>query len=516
MTARDGRAGSQEHVAEERAGTGRTEPLPVTESSEGRGRAEGGSGERVRAFLRAHWLILALLAAGVALRIIVAIAYDPALFRRDSIGYLRNAEISPRPWGLHPFGYSSFLRILPFDSSLGVISGLQHVMGLGIGLLLYATLARLGVRRWLAALGAAPILLDAYQLNIEQHILSETLFELLLVAGCAFLVWRRPLSFPFALAGGLALAAAALTRSVGTFAIAPAVLAAPFLAAGLPPRARLVRTGALVLAFAVPLVGYAAWFQTWHGDFALTGYTGRFLYGRVAPFVDCTRFSMPAYERGLCPKYPPELRMSPNEFMWSRKFSPVYRLDPPSGKTGNDVVGSFSRRVIRHQPLDYAEAVGSDFVRSFAPTRSTRRGEIPVSRWQFQPVYYVAPPGMDFARQSQLVYPARFAPVRADSGLARFLRGYQRVVYTRGPLLALAMLLGFAAAIGAWRARASDLRAAAFLFAGAGFIVLLGSVAATVFSWRYHLPQIVLFPPAGAIGVAALLGLGNSARSGNG
>ena len=49
-------------------------------------------------------------------------------------------------------------------------------------MLLYALLVRLGVPKTWSALATAPVLLDGYQLNIEQYILTEALFELLLVS----------------------------------------------------------------------------------------------------------------------------------------------------------------------------------------------------------------------------------------------------------------------------------------------------------------------------------------------
>ena len=44
-----------------------------------------------------------------------------------------------------------------------------------------------------AVAGAAPVLLDAYQLNVEQYLLGEALFEFLILgAFVAMLWWKRP------------------------------------------------------------------------------------------------------------------------------------------------------------------------------------------------------------------------------------------------------------------------------------------------------------------------------------
>jgi hypothetical protein len=469
---------------------------------------------RLREVAVTHRVFLALFGIGLALRVVVAVAYDPALLRPDSVSYLRVASRPPKPWPFHPIAYPSFLRVLPFDWSLAVIPVVQHLFGLVMATIIYATLARLGVRRWLAALAAAPVLLDAYQLNIEQHVLSETLFELFLLSACAVLLWRRPLGIVAAGGAGLLFAAAALSRSVGTFAVLPALIAAPFLAGGLPLRARLARPAILLALFALPLVGYATWFHTVHGRFTLTTYGGRFLYGRVVPFVDCTKFTVPEPEQPLCPTAPPGQRLTANQFMWSRGRSPVYRLDLPPGKTGNQVIGDFARRVVRNQPLDYLEAAGSDFLRTFAPIRQSRRDDVPLSRWQFHREYHDLG-DLDWSRQGAGAYRTKFEVARVDPTVATLLARYQRIAYTWGPLLGLALVAALAATLGVGAAAGSGLRSGAFLFAGTGLVLLVASVAATAFSWRYHLPQIVLLPPAAAIAATALFVGRRGASSGS-
>ena len=90
--------------------------------------------------------------------------------------------------------------------------------------------------------------------------------------------------------------------------------------------------------------------------------------------------------------------------------------------------------------------------------------------------------------------------------LARFLQSYQRVGYTPGPLLFAALVVGLLGAVGIGRARRSGLRSACFLFSVTRVLMLIASVAVSQFSWRYQLPQLILLPPAAALGVTALLG----------
>jgi hypothetical protein len=480
------------------------------------------------AFARRHWLFFILLAPGIALRAVTLLAYRPALLNSDE--YLYSSE-HLYPDAVHPIGYPVFLRILPLTNGLTLAPLVQHILGLGLAALVYVLLLRLGVRTWLAALAAAPVLLDAYQLGIEQYLTPETLFELLLVGGCAAILWKPSLLTLSIAVGGLLFALATLTRTIAVLALVPATLTVLFLRVGA------TRVLAFALLFIVPLGAYAVWYRSIHGQFAITGSTGTFLYGRIAPLVDCDRFEAPNYERVLCPSEPVGQRLPVNELLWSSRFSPLRRIQPPTGNTRDEVAADFAKRTIVHQPGTYARALGSDVLRAFASARRRAPGEYGDPSWEFHqgfPTFFrgsVCSPealrqvqhdltilGKDVARRRVLGCERRKAKMtrtirahhgqpRINSRLIAFLRGYQRVGYAPGPLLAACLLGGFAAALGIGRARHSGLRSAAFLFAGVAAVVCLGSVVVTVFSWRYQIPQLALLPPAGALAVTALFGL---------
>lgn len=461
--------------------------------------------DALRALVR-HRLFAVLLALGIALRVVTSIAYPPALVYIDSLGYLQN-EAHLRPELVRPLGYPVFLRILPLGAGLWVVPLVQHLLAVAMAIAIYTLLLRLGVTRWLAALATAPVLLDAMQLNLEQQILTETLFEALLLASVVLLLWRRTPGLVAVGLAALALACATLTRSVALLVVVPAALAVLLLRTGLTWRGVLTRLLVLGAAFALPLVLYAVWFQSLYGVYALNGYGGHFLYARVAPFADCRTLSLPSYERVLCPKQPVGQRPSIEAFSWSRAKSPLFRLRVPAsiahGKVHqvaqSQVAGDFAKRVIRHQPLTYLHEVEQSFVRGFAPTRTTHAGEVPVGRWQFQDHYPV------YGQSLKLMARHGERP-RVDGSLASFLRSYQRFGYTPGPLLAVTLVLGLLGALGLGRARQSGLRTACFLFSGATLVVLVAAVAVNQFSWRYQLPQLILLPPAGVLGLVALTG----------
>src|SRR5262249_1627642 len=162
-------------------------------------------------------------------------------------------------------------------------------------------------------------------------------------------------------------------------------------------------------------------------------------YARVAPFANCSKFSVPDYQRPLCPTEP---RLTVDGYMWSRKRSPIYNFTVPPGLRHGEqpwlyrsqAAGNFARRAILHQTLSCMRTVGHDFLRGFWPPRNTQPGEVSASRWKFQ----VDHPW----RRPTLVYMQEHGDHPAvNRSLARFLQSYERVGYTPGPLLFAALVV---------------------------------------------------------------------------
>src|SRR5918912_1148602 len=101
----------------------------------------------LRPLAHEHRLFLILAAAGAALRAVVFLAYQPALFSPDSQFYLLASRTFAPPLQ-RPYGYSAFLALVPPGKWLAVVPFLQHAFGLAMAGLLYAALLRLGARRW--------------------------------------------------------------------------------------------------------------------------------------------------------------------------------------------------------------------------------------------------------------------------------------------------------------------------------------------------------------------------------
>lgn len=305
-----------------------------------------------------HSPLVLLLAAGAGLRAVAWCAIHPAWwFLGDSIDYVQDSLLRlPNVW--RPDGYS-FLLLLPlhFFHSLALVTAVQHLLGLITGALVYALLFHLRLPPWAAALTAAPPLLDAYIAGSEQMLLSESLFTVLVVGAIVLLLWRpaRPPVIATAVAGGM-LGLAATTRTIGL--VVTAVVAVL-----LVRRLGVLRTAALIVAFALPVALYVAKFDRVYHRPNLTLSTGVFLYGRATQFADCPRRTFPDAElRRLCPSGQPGHR--DELFYVFSGDSPIHRLYGTSPQA-DDAGRAFALAVIRQQPVDYAARVAQDFAHSF-------------------------------------------------------------------------------------------------------------------------------------------------------
>lgn len=473
-----------------------------TDRAPGRSMAGAGSrrvevARRVRAALRVHWFFALVLAVGAAGRVLTMVGYRPALLYIDSFGYLRN--MGPlNPAGSEPMGYPLVLRLLLDVGDLELVVAVQHVLGLAMGVCVYILLLRHRLPKTLAVLASAPVLLDAYEWQIEQNILTDSLFLALITGGLVLLTWRRRPGPWLAASAGLLLGLAVTVRFVGETALVPAVLFV-VLAAGPTWRRRLRVTAAFAAACAVPLVSYVVYAHGFTGKYGLQTGNTIMLYGRTATIADCA--ALPADLKPLCPSEPVSRReyLGP-DFFSSSPTSP-YLADPAE----RPLAGRFSDYVIEHQPLQFAEVVGRDFAELFTAPHDTVIGGTAVGRWQFQTKY---PEFLPLRAAPQLAALGQGAPT-VNTGVAQLLRDYQLGGgYTSNVLYAAFLLAGLGGALGLTRsARRSGLRARCALWTGTGVVLLL---AADVFefSWRYQLPALVTLPVGGAFGIAALFGIG--------
>jgi len=422
------------------------------------------------AIARRHWVFVALMIAGLAPRALAQIAYRPALLAVDSSKYLYNAYP-----GADPVGYKAPLKAILAFGGLPAVTAIQHLLGLGMAVTIYAILLRRGTPRWLAAIATAPVLLDAYQIQVEQTIMPDVWFEALLLAGTAALlaagqsgreagnvkggsVQRRTTRGLFAvIVAGLLLGATATVRQVGEILIVPALLYVLTVGAGW--RAAVTRAAALAAAFAIPVLGYMA------GSYVISGH------------------------------------------FWLARATP-------------------------------SRGVAADGLKLFAMTRRSSQDGTPISRWQFQEFYPTYGNSVMLDRRLTIVLGLRLTPgdptitlhalergyggrATVDKPVASALRTYQlHGGYTPGPLMAVFALAGLAGSALALIRRPSGqgrgLGLACLAFFATGAAVLIASDAFQ-FSWRYQLPALVTLPPAGAAALTLAGGyLASRARGGAG
>jgi hypothetical protein len=444
----------------------------------------------------AHRPFLVALALAAGLRAVVSLAFSPGLVYSDGPIYLDFLK-SFVPYQDRPDGYSIAL-LYP----LSIVTGgrvilaatlVQHLVGLATACILYVMLRRWGVARRPATLATLPVLFDSLQLILEQSIFSDVLFVLLVLLVIALLGWRRRPTPALALGAGLLLGAAVTVRLVGE---PLAVTSLAFcLLVGRGWWGRLLPAAALLAGFAVSVGAYATFYHHEHGVYALSQFGGKSLWLRSTTFVDCSRLSVPQYQRVLCPRQPLGERRDPTYYGWHDPYSEP-KLRPPPGTTKNAAEGSFGIAAIRAQPIDYAMVALRDFALNFDVVRIDRFGYDTAYKWHFS--HYVAN-WKETGQQLRAYQRYGGEQMVAREPWAYFLAGYSWIGYLPGPLLLACLVLGLAGGIGPWRARESWTRSMCLLLTVSGTVLLLVPDLTAEFIWRYQLPALVLLPAGAAL-----------------
>lgn len=438
-------------------------------------------------------LFACVLAAGAGLRLIAMIGYPGVLwFVGDSFLYLGGA-LRPRPDLSKTIGYSFFLRALEPLHSLVLVSLLQHLMGLAMGVMVYALARRARLPRWGATLCTLPVLLDAYEIQLEHMLMSDTLFAFLVVTAVTLVLWRERPTWWVVLAAGLITGYAILVREAGLPLIA--VFVAYFLVRW---RGWIVPV-AMAVGCVAPVAAYGAWFHSVNGQYTLTRSTGFFLWARMSTFADCAKIKPPPADRAACISVPVAHRAPPGRFVWE---NPTARKLPggPVSVANNKLLTDFAIRAALAQPFSYLGAVAKDVALAGYWKRLNYPGTYTVSFYKFPYRPQVIPSNRSWMPGGRppgdIRAYGRATPSRVVRPFSSAMRVYQRYIYTYGPLVALMLLIGTGGLIRFWRRFGGPV-----LLPWAVAVVLLVFPIATVdFDYRYLL---AVLPMAGlAAGLA--------------
>ena len=459
-----------------------------------------------RRLITENKLFALALAVGAFLRLLAMAAHPGALwFAGDSYVYV-GAALRPRPDLSKSTGYSLFLRaLLPFHS-FPLVTAVQHLMALGVAVMVYALARRAGVSpRWATA-AALPVLLDGFEIEDEHMVMAEALFTFLVMLALLLILWRVRVWWPAALLAGLLAGYAVTVRTEGL----PVLVLFPLAVALRDWRRWRQWAAAAVMAVGclAPVAAYAVWFHQWSGSYGLTRSEGFYLWGRVSSFAECSVIKPPADELRICPAGVPSKREPPGDYIW---HAPMVH-DIPGGpvSAANDaLLRDFAIRAVEAQPLGYARAVLKGLYLSVRWPREAYPDPGTVSYYYFQLKPQVIPANHSWipggtAHADAVAY-GHATPSRVIEPFAAVLSFYQRLIFTYGPLFGLIMIVGLGGVV---RIRRRPWRLARVRGAGSmvpwvtAVVLLVAPIAVADFDYRYLLPVLPLAGLAAGLATA--------------
>ena len=456
---------------------------------------------QARSLVARNRFFAAALALGGALRLLAVLGYPGALWIPDSFVYLGTA-LRPQPDPARTTGYSLFLRtLIPFHS-LTLVTSVQHLMGLGLAIMVYALARRSGVPpRWATA-ATLPILLDGFEIENEHMVMAEALFTFLAMLAMLMILWRDRVRWPVALLAGVLIGFAVDVRTEGLPVLV--IFVAFLLYKSESSRGRRtwrngrgwLAAGAMVVACAVPVLAYVGWFHAWNGDYELTRSDGFYLWGRVSSFAECSVIRPPADEVKLCPSGSPSDRPPPGDYIWSAPQL-LDLTGGPLSTTNEALLRDFAFRAIWAQPLGYFHSV----LGGLALSVEWPRRAYPDPETMYYYYFPLTPEAVPANRSwvpggtaySDATSYGHAIPSRVVEPFAIMISRYERMVYTPGPLFGLILLTGIGGVIqlGRHRPRVRWCRRTGSMLPWVTAVVLLVVPVATAdFSYRYLLPVL--------------------------
>jgi hypothetical protein len=467
---------------------------------------------RIRRVVAGNKLFAAAVVPAFLLRVDAELGYRWWVYFNDSFNYISTAATGVTD-PTRVSGYSILLQVLLPLHSFGLVVVLQHIMGLLVGVMIYALAKkRFGAPAWLAVLMAVPVLYDGFEVQLEHMILSDTLFLFVAMLAITVLLWSPRISWGKCALAGFLIGVSAIVRSTGLPLIP--VFAVYLLIAAVPAgrgrwrdwrawRPLVAGLAAFAVATAAPVLAYEALYDHQHGQFNMNTSTGVFLYSRVMTFADCSKMNLSSDPEllALCTTVPPAQRPIAQAYIWT-PASPLDRFPPDKfSALPNSLAQKFAIKAIEAQPLDYAKAVLADTWRTFYWPRSVFPNAATYDEYLFGYKSLDIPESPIHGYPSSAAYyehgNAKTSVVDPFAGL---MRVYQRYFWLPGTVYGLILLAGLVALI--WRWRRGPVGPGAFL-AWASSVVLVVIPAATAeFDYRYVTTAV----PFGCLALALAFG----------
>ena len=443
-------------------------------------------------------MLVGLIIVGFALRVLAIASLHPTTILEDN--YQLYAGSNPFLDPLHPAGYALILAAIgDVTRNMNATILAQHLIGMGAALLLYASTRRITGSAWAGLLPAGIVLLGGDEIFLEHSIMSES-WEVLAIAIGLYAAVRAfdqpgpwygwPLFTGAALSGAVVIRDASLLLIVAT-AFALLVCRPGSLRSWRERWQAPVTTAATA---AIVLAAYAGANATFGDRFGIEPTPGWYLYGRVAQFADCHRFTPPLGTSALCQNIPVSKRPSGHYYMFVKANSPALQRFGAFGRD-DGLVGSWAERALRAQFGDFL-ATGWTYLRSYylpsslPPRLKGSTGLDPQLDWKFTGNALVA--ALQLAALEEFFGP--FTIHRVGWGLD-VLRAEQ-VVFRFGAtaLFITTILTLIGLVIGTRRSRFGVL-----MFGVGGLSLLLAPALTSTYVGRYTVPSAAPLMAAAAI-----------------
>jgi len=411
---------------------------------------------RPRSLWHRHRLFTIVALISLLPRILAALSFRPALLTADSFLYMQGA-VRYNLGAIRPSGYSFFLapfRLLPHP--LLAVTTVQHLMGIGIAVIVYALLRYWGLPGWGATLAAAPVLFDTREIALESYILPDTLFCLVLMIVVALLLTRQTPRQWQCVTAGLLMASVTLLRGNG---LPLAVVVAAFL---LIRKVGWRAFTAAAAAFAIPVLGYVLVFHSQSGQYSLTSSDGLFLWSRTTSFANCAVIRPPPDLAPLCPDRQAQIKTpatapawsvsylltepTPADYLWAPDAWWRHDAHPGINAYNNRLALRFALDAIKAQPLGYLKASARDVLLAFLATDRPQSQE--TMTFTAAPHITVLP---SYYARDMRAFDGAAGNTHPVYPYAYFLFLYQQPVYFPGLVFLLVVAAGLVGVLRRWR-----------------------------------------------------------------